>query len=673
MLHRKIFGLLAISSVLFTTAAFSQVMTVPPGLNPGDSYRLVFITKDKIFTATSSSIATYDASVTSQANMSAELAALGTNWRVIGSTSLVDAKDHTDTDDSPAGPNGLPIYRLDGKIIANNYDDLWDGSIQNPLYVAQDGTIRNTCCGTWTGSYADGTAVAGAELGTSNVVDGAPYATASNWIRTNPYPATSDQYLYAISDVMTVPGSGVVDYVATYTFPGGSIYGHLPIPQTDGFDYFFTPVMVDSAVLGEGVTVESIDVSANGTNNGAVVNFDWEVHIGPTSFGLPEGQFTQTLVDPIAGYTRTAPTQFRFVIGNQVDNQSYPFSAQHDFVSGTTTANPYFSLVQQAITSPMNLTDGLYAQVFLWTADNRNSKIDFGQIVLTVRGKMPAIQVEIDIKPGETANDINLESKGKIPVAVLTTESFDATQVDWETVSFGPGGSTESHERAHIEDVDLDGDMDMVLHFNTQETGIQCGDTEATLTGETFDGQSVTGTDAINTAKCPPVTVKTITELVGDKDCFGFGAPCSDGVSVVDPRFGPDGDALVEPSDPLGTDQKGTSVPLGGPSFDFQFDIASFDLIGITPTSASVTVFTGGIDLGGGPQFLFNGTSIGSYVEAAGQENIAATVVFDVPTYLLTNLNNLTLSFVDQGFIQDGFVIDYVELTVVGSDAASAP
>jgi hypothetical protein len=112
---------------------------------------------------------------------------------------------------------------------------------------------------------------------------------------------------------------------------------------------------------------------------------------------------------------------------------------------------------------------------------------------------------------------------------------------------------------------------------------------------------------------------------------------------------------------------------LGGPSFDFQFDIASFDLIGITPTSASVTVFTGGIDLGGGPQFLFNGTSIGSYVEAAGQENIAATVVFDVPTYLLTNLNNLTLSFVDQGFIQDGFVIDYVELTVVGSDAASAP
>jgi hypothetical protein len=116
MLHRKIFGLLAITFVLSSTSGYAQITTVPPGLNPGDPYRLVFITKDKIFTATSPNIATYDAAVTSQANTSAELVALGTNWRVIGSTSLVDAKDHTDTDDSPAGPNGLQIYRLDGKI-----------------------------------------------------------------------------------------------------------------------------------------------------------------------------------------------------------------------------------------------------------------------------------------------------------------------------------------------------------------------------------------------------------------------------------------------------------------------------------------------------------------------------------------------------------------------------
>jgi hypothetical protein len=237
-----------------------------------------------------------------------------------------------------------------------------------------------------------------------------------------------------------------------------------------------------------------------------------------------------------------------------------------------------------------------------------------------------ATELTIDIKPGDDPNDINLKSKGVIPVAILTTESFDASQVDWETVLFGPAGATESHGSAHIEDVDDDGDLDMVLHFNTRDTGIVCGDTEAPLTGTAFDGVAITGSDSINTVNCPAVDSTTITELVGDKDCFGFGDPCSDGVSVVDPRFGPDGDALVEPDDPLGTDQLGTSVPLGGPSFDFQFDIASLGLIGVTPTSASVTIFTGGIDLGAGPQFLFNGTNIGSYVEPFDQRNIAATV-----------------------------------------------
>lgn len=220
-------------------------------------------------------------------------------------------------------------------------------------------------------------------------------------------------------------------------------------------------------------------------------------------FGLPEGQFIKTFVDPIAGYTRIAPTQFRFVIGNQLDNQSYLFSGQYNLVSGTTTASPYLSLVQAAFTSPMKLTDGLYAQVFLWTADNRNSQIYFGEITLTVRGQMPAIPVTIDIKPGSDPNSINLYSRQRIPVAILTTDTFDALDVDPLSTAFGPDGATEFHRRSHVKDVDEDGDMDLLLHFNTQETGIQCGDTEATLTGETLTGLAFTGTDAINTVNCP--------------------------------------------------------------------------------------------------------------------------------------------------------------------------
>jgi hypothetical protein len=113
------------------------------------------------------------------------------------------------------------------------------------------------------------------------------------------------------------------------------------------------------------------------------------------------------------------------------------------------------------------------------------------------------IDITIDVKPGSDRNPINLRSKGNTPVAILSSNSFDATQVDWETVRFGPSGATERHYRVHITDVDGDGDMDAKLHFKTRDTGINCGDTEATLTGETFSGDAFTGTDSVNTVKCP--------------------------------------------------------------------------------------------------------------------------------------------------------------------------
>jgi hypothetical protein len=53
------------------------------------------------------------------------------------------------------------------------------------------------------------------------------------------------------------------------------------------------------------------------------------------------------------------------------------------------------------------------------------------------------------------------------------------------------------HKKAHLEDVDDDGDTDMIFHFPTQDTGLEAGDTEATLTGQTTDGIEITGTDSV--------------------------------------------------------------------------------------------------------------------------------------------------------------------------------
>lgn len=105
--------------------------------------------------------------------------------------------------------------------------------------------------------------------------------------------------------------------------------------------------------------------------------------------------------------------------------------------------------------------------------------------------------VDIDIKPGSYPNSINPKSKGLIPVAILTTRAFDAATVDPQTVRFGPKHAVPV--RHSLEDVDGDGDIDMILHFRTEETGIAQGDTFATLTGKTYGGTFIAGTDSVRT------------------------------------------------------------------------------------------------------------------------------------------------------------------------------
>jgi len=112
------------------------------------------------------------------------------------------------------------------------------------------------------------------------------------------------------------------------------------------------------------------------------------------------------------------------------------------------------------------------------------------------------ITVDIDIKPGIFPNTINPRKKGVIPVALLTTGTFDATTVDSTTVLFGATGTEASPVKFTLKDVDGDADTDMLLHFNTQDTGIQCGDTSALLTGETVSGQAIEASDSVQTVGC---------------------------------------------------------------------------------------------------------------------------------------------------------------------------
>jgi hypothetical protein len=102
--------------------------------------------------------------------------------------------------------------------------------------------------------------------------------------------------------------------------------------------------------------------------------------------------------------------------------------------------------------------------------------------------------VTIDIKPGSEPNSINLSSRGVVPVAVLATEDFDAAKVVETSVVFAGAAPV----RCTLEDVDEDGDLDLLCHFATEDLAeLDQDSTEATLTGEAVDGTPIEGTDTV--------------------------------------------------------------------------------------------------------------------------------------------------------------------------------
>ena len=113
-----------------------------------------------------------------------------------------------------------------------------------------------------------------------------------------------------------------------------------------------------------------------------------------------------------------------------------------------------------------------------------------------------AIQVEIDIKPGSDPNSFGSESKGKIPVALLGSTTFDVNNVDDSTVRFGDaptpfGDAAIAHKSGHEENVNGDAFIDRVYHFPFPYTNLDPSDTMGCLGGE-VNGLDFIGCDFVN-------------------------------------------------------------------------------------------------------------------------------------------------------------------------------
>ena len=143
---------------------------IPAGLGPGDQFRLLFVsstTRD----ATSSDIADYDAHVQSAAAAGhTAIQSYSAQFKALGSTDTVDARDNTGTTHTAASP-GVPIYWLNGDNVADDYADFYVATggwnSQNP--TDESGMAITGRVLVWTGTDFDGSADSAPLGGSSGV------------------------------------------------------------------------------------------------------------------------------------------------------------------------------------------------------------------------------------------------------------------------------------------------------------------------------------------------------------------------------------------------------------------------------------------------------------------------------------------------------------------------
>ncbi len=131
----------------------------------------------------------------------------------------------------------------------------------------------------------------------------------------------------------------------------------------------------------------------------------------------------------------------------------------------------------------------------LWLGFNDAAR-SMGHGVADNRGLVTAL---ISVIPVPVTVTIDIKASN-VPVAILSSTTFDAVTVDRSTVEFAGAHPLPNYcsQLGEIpEDVDGDGLLDIVFYFKTQDLNLQPDDTEACLTGKTFSGQGFRGCESI--------------------------------------------------------------------------------------------------------------------------------------------------------------------------------
>lgn len=235
--------------------------------------------------------------------------------------------------------------------------------------------------------------------------------------------------------------------------------------QTDPIDDSVTVEVPQPELAIDKMFVDFVDRDANGeVTQGDILNYDVKVSSTGTA-NLTD----VTVTDPLTGLDET------------ID-----FLAAGDMQTFSTS---YTVTEQDALTGEVLNTA---------VADSTQTDPEDDSEDVPVK-----LAVEIDIKPGSFPSSFNLIGRGTVPVAIFSTDSFDATTITTVSIEeFDPGPSTGTATTTTINfsDVNSDGLLDAVAQFRKPTLiGVLDTDSEfAKLTGTTNDGIMFVGIGDVN-------------------------------------------------------------------------------------------------------------------------------------------------------------------------------
>ena len=404
--------------------------------------------------------------------------------------SIIDTASNTVTATIPVGlsPNGVGVHPTGTRVyVANELSDTV--SVINAVTNAVVATIA-------VGSFPFGVAVdpAGTFVYVSNrdgnsvsVIDTVSNSVASTIGVPSP-PAhvainPAGTRLYVVSEPVNV--LFVIDTVAN------TVLASVPVGRTPRSAAVHPAGTLVYVANGDGDTVSVVNAVTN-TVTATIPAVGFQLHDMAIS---PDGTrlyVTEEVGVPVSGAVVVIDTATNAVI-DRVGVGTNPLGVAVN-PAGT------FAYVANFLDDTVSVIDTGTNTVVL-TVPVGDGPLARGDFIMPV-GPL-TLTVIIDIKPGSFPNSINLSSAGVIPVAILSSDTFDATtEVNPDTLALagaavkmvGKSGKFLCHGD---EDVNTDGLLDLVCQFETAQFMIEPGDSVAVLEGETTEGTSIRGEDSI--------------------------------------------------------------------------------------------------------------------------------------------------------------------------------